>query len=68
VSANPTAATLENDFVGQRSGVRPFRGLVVCQKKSNVRRASVSTNALSAGDALYDIGRETGPFDAAGGK
>jgi len=47
VSANPTAATLENDFVGQRSGVSPFRGLVVSQNQSNVRRESVSRNADS---------------------
>src|SRR6476619_4392285 len=54
VSANPTAATLENDFVGQRSGVSPLRGLVVCQKKSKVRRESVSRNALSPAVAEYD--------------
>src|SRR3982750_2027300 len=51
VSAKPTAATLENDFDGQRSGARPLRGLVVSQKKSNVRRESVSRKACSAMEA-----------------
>jgi len=37
VSANPTAAMLENDGVGQRSGVRPFPGGVRSQKKLKVR-------------------------------
>src|SRR5690606_24553296 len=35
---------LENDGVGQRSGTRPFAGLVVSQKKSNVRRWRSSRN------------------------
>jgi hypothetical protein len=48
VSAKPTAATLENDFVGQRSGVSPLRGFVVSQNQSNVRRDSVSRNAASS--------------------
>src|ERR1700681_3556369 len=49
VRAKPTAATLEKDFDGQRSGVRPLRGFVVSQKKSNVRCERVSTNSRSAG-------------------
>jgi hypothetical protein len=32
VSAKPTAAMLENDGVGQRSGVRPFDAGVRSQK------------------------------------
>src|SRR4051812_31711907 len=47
VSANPTAATLEKLFVGQRSGASPLRGLAVSQKKSNVFFESVSRKALS---------------------
>jgi hypothetical protein len=45
VSANPTAAMLENCSVGQRSGVRPLEVGVLSQKKLNVRCCSVSRNA-----------------------
>lgn len=37
VSAKPTAAMLENEGVGQRSGVRPLDAGVRFQKKLNVR-------------------------------
>jgi len=37
VSAKPTAAMLENDGVGQRSGVSPFVAGVRSQKKLKVR-------------------------------
>jgi hypothetical protein len=33
---------LENDFVGQRSGTRPLLGLLVSQKKRNVRCSTSS--------------------------
>src|SRR6476660_1146263 len=46
VSANPTAATLEKLFVGQRSGVRPFAGFDCSQNQLNVRCSSVSRNAF----------------------
>src|SRR5438270_7996035 len=46
VSANPTAATLEKLFVGQRSGVSPLFGSVRSQNQLNVRRSSVSRKAV----------------------
>jgi len=49
VSAKPTAAMLENDAVGQRSGVRPFVGGVRSQKKLKVRCCRVSRNADVSG-------------------
>jgi hypothetical protein len=49
VSAKPTAAMLENDGVGQRSGVRPFDAGVRSQKKLKVRCWSVSRNATVSG-------------------
>ena len=49
VSANPTAATLEKLFVGQRSGVRPFAGFVFSQNQLKVRCSSVSRNAVCRG-------------------
>src|SRR4051812_32099472 len=45
VSANPTAATLEKLFVGQRSGVSPLLGSLRSQNQLNVRRSRVSRNA-----------------------
>src|SRR5437868_6524587 len=50
VSAKPTAAMLENDGVGQRSGVRPLPGGVRSQKKLKVRCWSVSRNAAVSGE------------------
>src|SRR5438045_9624527 len=50
VSAKPTAAILENDGVGQRSGVRPLPGGVRAQKKLKVRCWSVSRNAAVSGE------------------
>src|SRR2546421_12615613 len=50
VSANPTAAMLENDGVGQRSGVRPLPGGVRSQKKLKVPCWSVSRNAAVSGE------------------
>src|ERR1700694_1783137 len=41
---------LENDGVGQRSGVRPVAGGVKSQKKSKVRRWSVSRKAVVSGE------------------
>ena len=41
---NPTAATLENEGAGQRSGTRPFLGFAVSQNQRNVRCWSSSTN------------------------
>src|SRR5258705_4596184 len=49
VSAKPTAAMLENDGVGQRSGVRPLDGGVRSQKKLKVLCCSVSRNAAVSG-------------------
>jgi hypothetical protein len=49
VSAKPTAAMLENDGVGQRSGVRPFAVGVLSQKKLKVRCCSVSRKATVSG-------------------
>ncbi len=45
----PTAAMLQNDGVGQRSGVRPLPGGVRSQKKLNVRCCRVSRNAAVSG-------------------
>jgi hypothetical protein len=45
VSANPTAATLEKLFVGQRSGVSPVRESLRSQNQRKVRCSSVSRNA-----------------------
>src|SRR5439155_17305202 len=42
---------LENDGVGQRSGTRPLRGLVVSQKKRNVRRSTSSMGVVGAATA-----------------
>src|SRR5687768_17070593 len=53
VSPKPTAAMLENDFVGQRSGTSPFFGLVVSQNHWNVSRSTRSISAVSAADATY---------------
>ena len=50
VSANPTAAMLENDGVGQRSGVRPLPAGVRSQNQLNVLRCSVSRNATVSGE------------------
>src|SRR2546422_3361485 len=49
VSAKPTAAMLENEGVGQRSGVRPFDAGVRSQKKLKVRCWSVSRKATVSG-------------------
>ena len=49
MSANPTAAMLENDGVGQRSGVRPLEAGVRSQKKSKVRCCRVSRKAAVSG-------------------
>src|SRR2546426_6372263 len=49
VSANPTAAMLENDGVGQRSGVRPLDAGVRSQKKLKVRCCNVSRKAAVSG-------------------
>src|SRR5437764_13587450 len=46
VSANPIAATLEKLFVGHRSGVSPLFGSLRSQNQLNVRRSSVSRNAV----------------------
>src|SRR2546425_4257806 len=42
---------LENDGVGQRSGVRPLRAFVVSQKKRNVRRSTSSMVVVGAATA-----------------
>src|SRR5437870_7029048 len=42
---------LENDGVGQRSGTRPLRGLVVSQKKRKVRRSTSSMVVVGAATA-----------------
>ena len=47
VRPKPTAATLENDAVGQRSGTNPFEALVVSQKKRNVRASTSFRNSVS---------------------
>src|SRR3972149_6795690 len=47
LSPKPTAATLEKDGEGQRSGTSPLAGFARSQKKRNVRSCSVSTNACS---------------------
>src|SRR6266700_1709027 len=44
VRPNPTAAMLEKDFVGQRSGTRNVCGLAVSQNHRNVRRSRSSTD------------------------
>jgi len=49
VRAKPTAAMLENEGVGQRSGVRPFVAGVRFQKKLKVRCCRVSRNATVSG-------------------
>src|SRR5688572_12562316 len=55
VSPKPTAATLENDFRGQRSGTRPLLALVVSQNPSTVRRSTVSRNASCAAVAVNGL-------------
>src|SRR5438132_10592556 len=47
--AKPKAAMLENDGVGQRSGVRPFEAGVRFQKKLKVRCCRVSRKATVSG-------------------
>jgi hypothetical protein len=49
VSANPIAATLEKLFVGHRSGVSPVFASVCSQNQLNVRRSTVSRNAVWRG-------------------
>src|SRR5687767_2371073 len=44
----PTAATLEKDGDGQRSGIRPLDGFARSQKKRKLRSCNVSANARSA--------------------
>jgi hypothetical protein len=47
VSPKPTAAMLENDFVGQRSLTRPFCALLVSQNQLNVRCSTSSTSCCA---------------------
>src|SRR5689334_18526050 len=49
VSAKPTAATLEYEGLGKRSGTRPFFGLAVSQKKWNVRCWRSTRNGSTTG-------------------
>src|SRR5688572_14771869 len=47
VSPNPTAAMLENDGVGARSGISFVFGSASSQKKRKVRRSTSSSKAVS---------------------
>ena len=64
--SEPTAAMLEKLFDGQRSGVSPLFALVRSQNQLNVRRSSVSRNAVWRGvSADGGIGALTPVIDVA---
>ena len=57
VSPNPTAATLENEGVGARSGMSCVVGSARSQNQRNVRCSRSSRNARSAAGSAAAVGR-----------
>src|SRR6266550_1656660 len=62
VRPNPTAAMLEKDFVGQRSGTRKVCGSMVSQNQRKVRR---SRSSIPAGAAALLLGGSAVVWQAA---
>src|SRR3954449_411917 len=62
VNPNPTAAILENDGVGQRSGTSCVCGSARSQKKRKLRRSTSSSSAASEGVGATARCRATGAF------